>query len=78
MAAAFTSLTRVEELVGKVGEVVTRVEGGDEPGEVSLLVAGIRERYFALGRKEIPIGSMVLVIHDRGNRTVDVEPWSGL
>lgn len=78
MAAAFTSLTRVEELVGKVGEVVTRVEGGDEPGEVSLLVAGIRERYFALGREEIPIGSMVLVIHDRGNRTVDVEPWSGL
>jgi len=77
-AVALTSLDSVEELVGKVGEVVTRVEGGDEPGEVSLLVNGIRERYFALGREEIPLGSMVLVIHDRGNRTVDVEPWSGL
>jgi membrane protein implicated in regulation of membrane protease activity len=67
-----------EELVGKIGEVVTRIEGGDEPGEVSLLVYGMRERYFALGREEIPVGSKVLVIHDRGNRTVDVEPWSGL
>ena len=67
-----------EELVGKVGEVLTRIEGGDEPGEVSLLVYGMRERYFALGREEIPVGSMVLVIHDRGNRTVDVEPWTAL
>lgn len=67
-----------EVLVGKVGEVVTRIEGGDEPGEVSLLVYGMRERYFALGREEIPVGSKVLVVHDRGNRTVDVEPWAGL
>ena len=66
-----------EELVGKVGEVVTRIEGGDEPGEVSLLVYGMWERYFALGREEIAVGSKVLVVHDRGNRTVDVEPWSG-
>ena len=77
-----TSARRVEgvdeELVGKIGEVVTRIEGGEEPGEVSLLVFGMRERYFALGREEIALGSKVLVIHDRGNRTVDVEPWIGL
>ena len=67
-----------EELVGKVGEVVTRIEGGDDPGEVSLLVYGMRERYFAYAREELPVGSRVLVIHDRGNRTVDVEPWIAL
>ena len=66
-----------EERVGKVGEVVTRIEGGEEPGEVSLLVYGMRERYFAFGPAEIPVGSKVLVVHDRGSRTVDVEPWSG-
>jgi len=67
-----------EELVGKIGEVVTRIEGGDDPGEISLMVHGMRERYLALGREEIPVGSRVLVVHDRGNRTVDVEPWTGL
>ena len=64
--------------MGKIGEVTTRIEGGEEPGEVSLLVYGIRERYFAHAREELLLGSKVLVVHDRGNRTVDVEPWSGL
>ena len=67
-----------EELLGKTGDVVTRIEGGDDPGEVSLFVHGMRERYLAYGRGEIPVGSKVLVIHDRGNRTVDVEPWIAL
>lgn len=64
-----------EELLGKLGEVVVRIEGGNEPGEVSLLVDGIRERYFALARDEVPVGRRVLVVHHRGDRTVDVEPW---
>ncbi|MCU1595776.1 MAG: hypothetical protein JWO12_3168 [Frankiales bacterium] len=64
-----------EELVGKVGDVVVRIEGGNDPGEVSIVVDGMRERYFALGREEIPVGSRVLVVHHRGDRTVDVEPW---
>ena len=33
---------------------------------------------FALGREEIPVGHKVLVVHDRGSRTVDVEPWAAL
>ena len=64
-----------DELVGKQGEVLVRIEGGDEPGEVSLIVDGIRERYFALAREEVPVGRRVLVVHHRGDRTVDVEPW---
>ena len=68
----------MEELVGKTGVVVTRIEGGEEPGEVSIWVYGMYERYIALGREEIPVGSKVLVVHDRGNRTVDVEPWIAL
>ncbi|MCU1593917.1 MAG: hypothetical protein JWO12_1309, partial [Frankiales bacterium] len=65
-----------EELVGTVGDVVVRIEGGDDPGEVSLIVDGIRERYFAHAREEVPLGRRVLVVHHRGDRTVDVEPWT--
>ena len=64
-----------EELVGKRGEVVVRIEGDGGPGEVSLIVEGMRERYFAHAREEVPVGRRVLVVNDRGDRNVDVEPW---
>jgi hypothetical protein len=64
-----------EELVGKLGDVVVRIEGAEGPGEVSLLVEGMWERYFAHAPNEILIGRRVLVVHDRGDRNVDVEPW---
>ena len=66
----------VEDVVGKVGDVVVRIPGGDVPGEVSLVVHGIRELYLAHAREQVLIGHKVLVIHHRGDRTVDVEPWS--
>ena len=63
-------------LVGRVGEVVTRIRGGNVPGEVSLVVAGSRELYTAFAVDEVPIGTSVLVINNRGLRELDVEPWS--
>lgn len=70
------SLSAMEALVGKVGEVVVRIEGAAGPGEVSLLVDGMRERYFAHAPEEVPIGRRVLVVQDRGDRNVDVELWT--
>jgi hypothetical protein len=64
-----------DELVGKLGEVVVRIEGRAGPGEVSLLVDGMWERYFAHALVEVPVGRRVLVVNDRGDRNVDVEPW---
>jgi hypothetical protein len=64
-----------EELVGKLGDVLVRIEGADGPGEISLVVEGMPERYFAHAREEVPVGRRVLVVHDRGDRNVDVEPW---
>ena len=62
--------------MGKRGEVVVRIEGESGPGEVSLLVDGMRERYFAHAPEEVPVGRRVLVVHDRGDRNVDVELWT--
>jgi hypothetical protein len=64
-----------EELVGKVGEVVVRVRGGDRPGEVVVLMSGAPEHYLAHAHEELPVGRRVLVVHDRGDRRVDVVPW---
>jgi hypothetical protein len=64
-----------DELVGKVGEVVVRVRGGDRPGEIVVTVDGAPELYLALSHKELPVGRRVLVVRDRGDRTVDVEAW---
>jgi membrane protein implicated in regulation of membrane protease activity len=69
-------LRRVEEaLVGKLGEVVVRIRGGALPGEIVLIVDGAPELYLALAQTELAVGRRVLVVHDRGDRTVDVEAW---
>ena len=64
-----------EELVGKVGEVVVRIRGGSRPGEIEVVVGGAPELYLALAQTELSVGRRVLVVHDRGDRTVDVEAW---
>jgi hypothetical protein len=64
-----------EELVGKVGTVVVRIRGGDRPGEVAVTRDGAPELYLALSQTELTVGRRVLVVHDRGDRTVDVEAW---
>jgi hypothetical protein len=62
-------------VVGKVGTVVTGIRGGDLAGEVRLVVEGIAHYYLAYAVTAIPTGTDVLVIHNRGARQVDVEPW---
>ncbi len=67
---------RGQALVGKLGVVVTAVGGGDRAGEIRVVVAGIPHHYLAYAAEPIPVGTHVLVIHFRGARQVDVEPWS--
>jgi membrane protein implicated in regulation of membrane protease activity len=64
-----------QALVGKVGRVVAAVRGGSLPGEVRVVVGGIPHYYLAYYADAIPVGTPVLVIHNRGSRRVDVEPW---
>jgi membrane protein implicated in regulation of membrane protease activity len=66
---------RGQSLVGKVGLVVTAVRGGDLPGEIRVVVQGIPHHYLAYAVEPLPAGAKVLVIHFRGTRQVDVEPW---
>jgi hypothetical protein len=62
-------------LVGKVGRVLVRIRGGDAPGEVVLTVAGSPETYLAYGDDGIDVGADVLVVANRGGRSVEVVPW---
>lgn len=61
--------------VGLMGTVVTRIRGGELPGEVRVLYAGLPHTYIAYADAPLPVGSSVLVINDRGARRIDVEPW---
>jgi hypothetical protein len=60
---------------GKLGLVVHRVRGGDLPGEVRVVHDGVSHDYLAYSPGPIDRGVQVLVVHDRGARQVDVEPW---
>jgi hypothetical protein len=64
-----------QTLVGKVGTVVSGIRGGDRPGEVRLVVDGIAHYYLAYAASTVAAGVDVLVIHNRGARQIDVEPW---
>lgn len=63
-------------LIGKIGSVSTRVRGGDLPGEVRVVVAGLPHHYIAFCPEALPVGTEVLVVGARGARQVDVEPWA--
>jgi membrane protein implicated in regulation of membrane protease activity len=65
-----------QSLVGKVGQVVRAVRGGNRPGEVRVVVEGVPHYYLAYCAHPIPADTTVLVINARGARQIDVEPWS--
>ena len=69
-----------DEVVGKLGTVVTRIRGGEAPGEVRVLVRGTPENFIAYSDAPVERHETVLVFHDRGNRAVDVAPapWAAL
>jgi membrane protein implicated in regulation of membrane protease activity len=63
-----------DELVGKLGMVVSRIRGGDRPGEVRIRIRGTQETFIAYSDTPVERHEMVLVFHSRGHRAVDVEP----
>lgn len=69
------SVSVVSTAVGLTGTVVTRIRGGEQPGEVRVVHAGMPHTYIAYADTPLPVGVGVLVINDRGARRVDVEPW---
>lgn len=61
-----------QEVVGKLGTVVTRIRGGDLPGEVRVAIRGGTEDFIAYADQEILRGETVMVFASRGERAVDV------
>lgn len=62
------------EVVGKLGTVVTRIRGGERPGEVRVPVRGTHETFIAYSDAPIERDEPVLVFNSRGPRAVDVAP----
>ena len=66
-----------DTVVGKAATVITRIRGGERPGEVQLEIRGGTEVYIAYADAELARGTKVLVINDRGHRSVDVVEHPG-
>jgi hypothetical protein len=64
-----------ESLIGSIGVIIIATRGATGPGEVLVKIRGGTEAFIAWSAEPIPRGSTVLVINDRGTRTVDVSPW---
>jgi hypothetical protein len=62
--------------VGLLGVVISRVRGGEAPGEVRVVHGGLPHVYIAYAPEPVAVGTQVLVVNDRGGRQVDVEVWS--
>lgn len=64
-----------ESLIGSIGVIIIATRGSRGPGEVLLKVRGGSEAYLAYSAEPIPRGSTVLVINNRGTRSLDVSAW---
>lgn len=64
-----------QTLVGLLGSVVREVRGGRMPGEVRVVQAGMPVMLMAFSEQGLPVATRVRVVHSRGSRQVDVEPW---
>ena len=76
---------RYEELLGVVadvsaigcfGVITVATRGPAGPGEVLVKIRGGSEAFIAWSPEPLPKGTTVLVIEERGARTVDVSAWS--
>jgi membrane protein implicated in regulation of membrane protease activity len=63
-------------VIGCVGTLILATRGEQGAGEVLLKVRGSREAFLAWSDEPLPKGTKVLVVEDRGARTVVVEPWT--
>ncbi len=64
-----------DSLIGSIGVIIIATRGAKGPGEVLVKIRGGSEAFIAWSPEPIPRGSTVLVINNRGTRTVDVSPW---
>ena len=64
-----------DSLIGAIGVIIIATRGSKGPGEVLVKIRGGSEAFIAWSAEPIPRGSTVLVINNRGTRTVDVSPW---
>ena len=64
-----------ESLIGSIGVILIATRGAQGPGEVLVKIRGGSEAFIAWSAEPIPRGSTVLVINNRGTRSVDVSPW---
>jgi hypothetical protein len=64
-----------ESLIGSIGVLTIATRGAHGPGEVLVKIRGGSEAFIAWSAEPIPRGSTVLVINNRGTRTVDVSAW---
>lgn len=64
-----------ESLIGSIGVLSIATRGTAGPGEVMVKIRGGSEAFIAWSPEPIPRGSTVLVINNRGTRSVDVSAW---
>jgi hypothetical protein len=62
--------------IGCVGRIIIATRGSAGPGEVLVKIRGGTESFIAWSPEPLPKGTTVLVIEERGHRTVDVSPWT--
>jgi membrane-bound ClpP family serine protease len=67
-----------EACIGSVGVLTVATRGGAGPGEVRIKIRGGTEIYRAWSETPIQRGATVLVVNDRGSRTLDVVEWEDL
>ncbi len=62
--------------IGCEGVITVATRGDFGPGEVLVKIRGGSEAFIAWSPEPLAKGTAVLVIEDRGARTVDVSPWT--
>lgn len=63
-----------DAVVGRTAHVVVAIPGGERPGEVMVRVRGGSESYIAYSDQSVDVGAQVVVVDDRGGRTLIVAP----
>jgi hypothetical protein len=69
-------VARDESAIGTVGVITLATRGQAGPGEVRIRIRGGSEKFIAWSPTPLPIGTTVLIIDYRGQRTVDVTEWT--
>jgi hypothetical protein len=63
-----------DSVVGRPAYVTVAIPGGSQAGEVLLRVRGGTESYIAFADEPVGVGAQVIVLADRGARSVLVAP----